>query len=162
MHQDPIPGVRAADDHFTSVSGVDPPNRKSSTLPMPDEENGAIVVVDDDDGVRQAFERVLNAAGYQAVTFASAETLLESDAADSAACLVLDVHLPGLSGFELRRELVRIGARQPPVIFITGHDEPAARDQAEALGAAAYLPKPFAGRMLVEAVARAVREAART
>jgi DNA-binding response OmpR family regulator len=69
---------------------------------------------------------------------------------------VLDIHLPGLSGFELRRELARSGVRQPPVIFVTGHDEPAAREQAEALGAAAYLPKPFAGRALVAAVTLAV------
>jgi len=120
------------------------------------EEQGAIVVVEDDYGSRQAFERMLNAAGFRAETFASAESLLESDAADRATCLVLDIHLPGLSGFELRRELVRAGGTQAPVIFITGHDEPAARAQAEALGAAAYLPKPFAGRTLVAAVARAV------
>jgi FixJ family two-component response regulator len=117
---------------------------------------GDIVVVDDDDGARRAFERVLNAAGFRTLAFPSAETLLQSDGAAGAACLVLDVHLPGLSGFELRRELARSGARQPPVIFVTGHDEPAARDQAEALGAAAYLPKPFAGRALVAAVALAV------
>jgi len=123
---------------------------------MPDQVKEAIVVVDDDDGTRQALERVLNAAGFRAETFPSAETLIQSDAADRAACLVVDVHLPGLSGFELRRELVRTGGSQPPVIFITGHDEPAARAQAEALGAAAYLSKPFAGRALVAAVARAV------
>jgi FixJ family two-component response regulator len=128
---------------------------------MPDQEKGSIVVVDDDDGMRLAFERVLNAAGFRAVTFASAEILLQCNAADRAACLVLDIHLPGLSGFELRRELVRTGAKQPPVIFITGHDDPGARDQAEALGAAAYLPKPFAGRTLVEAVVRAIRGAGR-
>lgn len=123
---------------------------------MRDREMGAIVVVEDDDGVRRAFERVLKAAGFRAVTFASAETLLQCDAADRAACLVLDVQLPGLSGFELRRELVRTNCGQPPVIFITGHDDPSAREQAEALGAAAYLPKPFAGHALVAAVARAV------
>jgi FixJ family two-component response regulator len=125
---------------------------------MPERDKGAIVVVDDDDGLRQALGRVLSAAGFQAETFASAETLLQSDAAGRAACLVLDIHLPGLSGFELRRTLVRTGSHQPPVIFITGHDEPAARAQAEALGAADYLPKPFAGRTLVAAVARAVGE----
>jgi len=123
---------------------------------MSEQAKGAIVVVDDDDGLRHALGRVLNAAGFRAETFASAETLLQSDAAGRAACLVLDIHLPGLSGFELRRALVRTGSHQPPVIFITGHDEPAARAQAEALGAADYLPKPFAGRTLVAAVARAV------
>jgi FixJ family two-component response regulator len=126
---------------------------------MRDRDMGAIVVVEDDDGVRRAFERVLNAAGFRAVTFESAETLLQCDAADRAACLVLDVHLPGRSGFELRRELVRTGSSQPPVIFVTGHDDRSARDQAAALGAAAFLPKPFAGRTLVEAVARAVGRA---
>lgn len=125
---------------------------------MPEQEKGAIVVVDDDDGMRGAAERVLNAAGFRAVTFASAEILLQSDAVDGAACLVLDIHLPGLSGFDLRRRLAQTGTR-PPVIFITGHDEPAAREQAEALGAAAYLPKPFAGRALVDAVSRAVGRA---
>jgi FixJ family two-component response regulator len=128
---------------------------------MRERQKEAIVVVDDDEGLRQALARVLNAAGFRAETFASAEPMLESDAADRAACLVLDIHLPGLSGFELRRELVRTGGTQPPVIFITGHDAPPARAQAEALGAAAYLPKPFTGRALVEAVTRAVGEGGR-
>lgn len=123
---------------------------------MPDQETGAIVVVEDDDGMRRAFERVLSAAGFNAVTFASAETLLHCHAADGAACIVLDIHLPGLSGFELRRELVRTSSGHPPVIFITGHDDRSAREQAAALGAAAFLPKPFAGRVLVEAVTRAL------
>jgi FixJ family two-component response regulator len=122
------------------------------------EETGAVVVVEDDESSRQAFERVLNAAGFRARAFPSAETLLAAGAASGAACLVLDIHLPGLSGFELRRELARTGRRLPPVIFITGHDNPAARRQAAALSAAAYLPKPFAGRTLVETVARAVGE----
>jgi FixJ family two-component response regulator len=126
---------------------------------MPDQETGAIVVVEDDDGMRRAFERVLSAAGFHAVTFASAETLLHCHAADGAACIVLDIHLPGLSGFELRRELVRTSSGHPPVIFITGHDDRSAREQAAALGAAAFLPKPFAGRVLVEAVTRALGEA---
>jgi FixJ family two-component response regulator len=123
---------------------------------MPEREKGMIVVVDDDEGMRRAAETVLNAAGFPVVTFSSAETLLESDVADRAACLVFDIHLPGLSGFELCRELSRTCGASPPVIFITGHDEPATRDQAKALGAAAYLAKPFASRTLVEAVSRAV------
>jgi FixJ family two-component response regulator len=126
---------------------------------MPEPETGAIVVVDDNDSMRRACQRILSAAGLHAVTFPSAETLLESDVAERAACLVVDIHLPGLSGFELFRELVRIDARQLPVIFITGYDEPAARNQAKALRAAAYVPKPFAGRTLVEAVVRAIGRA---
>jgi DNA-binding response OmpR family regulator len=64
--------------------------------------------------------------------------------------------LPGLSGFELRRQLVDAGAT-PPVIFITAHDEPGTRAQAEQAGAVAYLVKPFPGRGLLAAVTRAVR-----
>jgi FixJ family two-component response regulator len=120
------------------------------------EEMGAIVVVEDDASSRRAFERMLNAAGFKTEGFASAESLLATDAASRAACLVCDIRLPGLSGFELRRELARSGSGQPPVVFITAHDDPAVREQAAALGAAAYLPKPFAGRTLVETVARVV------
>jgi two-component system response regulator FixJ len=155
MHQEPIPRVRAQADHRRDVCGVDAPRRNTRTHPLPDQVKGAIVVVDDDDSIWRAAQRMLNAAGFRAETFASAESLLESDAAHRAACLVLDIHLPGLSGFELCRELVRSGFRQPPVIFITGQTF-VARAQAEALGAAAYLPKPFAGRALVAAVTGAV------
>jgi FixJ family two-component response regulator len=123
---------------------------------MPERAKGMIVVVDDDDGMRRAAEVVLNAAGFTVVTFSSAETLLESDAADRAACLVFDIHLPGLSGFELYGKLSRACSAPAPAIFITGRDEPATRDEAEALGAAAYLAKPFDSRTLVEAVSRAV------
>ncbi|MGB8434819.1 MAG: response regulator, partial [Burkholderiales bacterium] len=115
---------------------------------MPQLTGVKVMIVEDDDSSRQAFERMLNAAGFRVESFATAEMLLESEAAASAACLVLDIHLPGMSGFELRRELGRTGGKQPAVIFITAHDDPAARAQAEALGAAAFLPKPFAGRTL--------------
>ena len=118
-----------------------------------------IVVVDDDPSMRLALQRLLSAAGFTATTFASAETLLQADgAAANVHCLILDVHLPGLSGFELRRRLVESGATSP-VIFITAHDEPATRAQAEQAGAIAYLIKPFPGRGLLTAVTQAVRSA---
>ena len=87
--------------------------------------------------------------------FASAEALLETDAASTAGCLVLDIQLPALSGLELERHLVRAGI-ETPVIFITAHDDRRLRDQAEALGAVAYLTKPFAGAELIGAVRRAL------
>jgi FixJ family two-component response regulator len=73
----------------------------------------------------------------------------------AAGCLVLDVRLPGMSGFELYRALRQSGI-EPPVIFITAHDEPSAREQAAQAGAVAYLAKPFHGRRLVDAVNRAL------
>jgi FixJ family two-component response regulator len=115
-----------------------------------------IVVVEDDASMRQAIERILRAAGFEPTLFASAEALLESDATADAGCMVLDVHLPGLSGFQLRELLSKAGTRLP-VIFITAHDEPAARDQAKSAGAVAFLAKPFSGRMLLEKVEQALR-----
>jgi FixJ family two-component response regulator len=117
-----------------------------------------LLVVEDDDGMRHAIERLLDAAGFRVASFSSAEELLSESTASSAACLIFDVHLPGLSGFELRRVLARTGST-PPVIFITADDTPAAREEAGRLRAAAYLPKPFQGRELVAAVSRAVAPA---
>jgi FixJ family two-component response regulator len=117
-----------------------------------------IVVVEDDRGMREALERLLRAAGYGTEMYSSAEAYLDGGGCPGADCFILDVHLPGLSGFELREKLQE-GAAQPPVIFITGFDEPDSRERAHRLGAAAYLPKPFPGRDLVDAVNEAVATA---
>ena len=114
-----------------------------------------IVIVDDDSGMNLAIKRLLNAAGFQALTFPSAEALLEAGSADNAACLVVDIHLPGLSGFELSRRLQQGGTRSP-VIFVTAYDDPASLAQAVDLGAFAYLTKPFPGKSLIAAVTRAI------
>jgi FixJ family two-component response regulator len=96
-----------------------------------------IVVVDDDVGMNQAIERLLKAAA-------------------TADCLVLDIHLPGLSGFELCRRLHQIGTG-PPVIFITAYEDPASMAQAADSGAVAYFTKPFPGQTLLSAISRAIR-----
>jgi FixJ family two-component response regulator len=103
----------------------------------------------------QAIERILRAGGFASLTFASAEVALESGAAITASCLVLDIHLPGMSGFDLYRRLAVVG-EEAPVIFITAHDEPAVREEAERMGASGYLPKPFSGRALLAAVTQAM------
>jgi len=105
--------------------------------------------------MRKALERLLRAAGFRAVLFPSAEALLATDAADLAACLVLDIQLPGLSGFELRRRLAAAGLARP-VIFITAHDEPSTRHEAEGSGCIAYLRKPVEGTVLLAAIRRAL------
>jgi len=81
--------------------------------------------------------------------------LLESDAAENAGCLVLDMRLPGMSGFELQERLKQDGAERP-VIFITAHDVPSSQEQARKAQAVAYLPKPFPGLNLMSAVADAL------
>ena len=114
-----------------------------------------VIIVEDDPSMSQAIERMLGMAGYRTTAFPTAEALLACDAARDAGCLVIDVQLPGASGFELRRRLTQAGSTSP-VIFITGHDTPAARDEAERLGATAFLAKPFSGRELARAVGRAL------
>jgi FixJ family two-component response regulator len=112
-----------------------------------------VVVVEDDASMGQAIERILRAGGFSAVVFASAEAALAAGAATTAGCLVLDIHLPGMSGIDLYRRLAPRGD-EVSAIFITAHDEPAVREAAERMGS--YLAKPFSGRALLEAVARAL------
>ena len=121
---------------------------------VPDQ-HPSIVVVEDDAGMSKALVRLLRAAGFQPKSFASAEELLQSDAADEAGCLVLDIQLPGVSGFELRRRLAALG-QNAPVIFITAQDEAATRAEAEQLDCIAYFRKPFQGSALLGAIRQAL------
>ena len=118
-------------------------------------EKSTILVVEDDASMSQAITRILRAGGFEVAVFRCAEAALEADVAKTADCLVLDIRLPGMSGFDLYRRLVN-GDSEAPVIFITAHDEPAIRQEAEKLGARSFLPKPFLGRMLLNAVAQAL------
>src|SRR5262245_38710553 len=114
-----------------------------------------ILLVEDDEGMRLAVERLLVAGGYPVAAFPSAEALLRSDARRDAGCLILDIRLPGLSGLQLRQRLAAEGLNIP-VIFMTAHDDPRTREQVHASAPVAYLHKPFEGRELLEAVARAL------
>jgi FixJ family two-component response regulator len=121
-------------------------------------ETPSIVVVEDDASMSQAIKRILRAGGFMVDTFSSAEDALEGTAASTADCLILDIHLPGISGFEMYRQLFRSG-QGIPAIFITGHDQPAARQEAETLaGKSGYLLKPFSGEELLNAVQHALRD----
>lgn len=118
---------------------------------MPGAESRPVLIVEDDSSMSQALERILRLGGHSTVSYASAEALLAAGGAGEAACLILDIQLPGLTGFELHERLSERGA-VPPVIFITAFDEPEARAQAEKLGAVAFLAKPFSGRSLLATV----------
>ena len=112
---------------------------------------GRVLVVDDDEGMREAIESLLGAAGFATLTYASAEALLAADAVGDALCVISDLNLPAMSGFELLAAL-RARSTPPPVIMITAHDAPQVRSEAARLGAAAYLAKPFGGHALLEAI----------
>jgi len=116
--------------------------------------------VDDDDSMRRAIARLLGAAGFLPRSYPSAEALLADEAREGAACIVCDMRLPAMSGLDLLSELRSRGG-WPPLILITAHDAPGVREDAERLGAAAYLPKPFLGTALLEKI-RAVVNPARS
>ncbi|MGZ9243443.1 MAG: response regulator transcription factor [Candidatus Binatia bacterium] len=124
---------------------------------LPDQ-HPSIVVVEDDAGMSKAIARLLRAAGFQTKSFASAEEFLQTDAASEADCMVLDVHLPGISGFDLRRRLAALGQNMP-VIFITAQDEDSVRAEAEQLDCIAYFRKPFQGSELLGAIREALNSA---
>lgn len=110
--------------------------------------HGPIAVVDDEDSVRRALERVLRANGMGVVTFRDGEELLEAMKTLTVRCVVLDLHMPKMSGFDVLDAITRT-ASHPPVVVITGHDSPEARDRALACHAAAYLTKPIDEQLLL-------------
>lgn len=115
-----------------------------------------IVVVDDDVDMNNALCRLLRAAGYRVDTFSSAEALIAAGIGQVTACLVLDIHLPGISGFELCRRLQQSGVKIP-VIFITAYDDPESHKQATEANAIACITKPFSGDELLSAIDMASR-----
>ena len=113
-----------------------------------------LVLIDDDESVRVALRRLLRSKGLTVEAFATAEEFLHA-AGRPAACLILDVRLPGMSGPELLRRLVAEG-RAVPVVFISAYADERLRQETLRAGAVALLEKPFDERALLDAVARAV------
>jgi FixJ family two-component response regulator len=110
-----------------------------------------IAIVDDDASIRCSLARVFRVDGIRVDTFASAEEFLERAIAGDPQCVVLDVHLGALSGFDLQDRLAENGV-VPPIIFITAHDEiPSARLTRRA-GACGFLRKPFDAEALIALV----------
>jgi len=114
-----------------------------------------ICVVDDDVSVRRALGLLLRSAGFAVETYASAEAFLGSKNETHYDCLVLDIHLGGLSGFALHERLAAAG-RSIPTIFITAHDDPGTWARARAVETAEYLRKPFDDHSLIGAIDRLV------
>jgi len=115
----------------------------------------AIAVIDDDASVRRALQRLLQSVGFTVETFATASEFLDADYWAQTACLVLDIHLPGMSGFELA-EYLAVSGVPIPLVFITALDDVSTREQVNRAGAAGYLRKPFDQNTLIEAITRAI------
>jgi len=110
-----------------------------------------IAVVDDEASVRRALARLMSSVGLEAETFSCGGDFLESLRTHSPDCLLLDLHMPGMDGFEVQAQLRSTGARIP-VITITAQDSAEARERALAASSVAYLSKPLEEKVLFEAI----------
>jgi FixJ family two-component response regulator len=116
-----------------------------------------VAVVDDEEPVRKALKRLLRAAGLEAEGYASGKDFLAAERRPD--CVVLDLHMPSMSGQQLLRE-IRGMSFPVPVVVITAHDTPETREQCLLSGAAAYLRKPLDDRLLLNAISAALSKAA--
>jgi FixJ family two-component response regulator len=110
-----------------------------------------IAIVDDDDSVRRSLLRVVRSAGYAAEGFASARGFLDWLPQGRAACLLLDVHMSEMSGFDLQNKLA------VPIIFITARDDAKTQERIARSGAVGHLRKPCEERTVLAAIHQAVR-----
>jgi FixJ family two-component response regulator len=113
-----------------------------------------VIVVDDNSGFLKSVARLLTVHGFAVWTFTSAEALLDNNDMQTATCLLLDIHLGGISGIELQRRLTESGSKCP-VVFMTAIDDAATRKEAIDAGCIAYLRKPFAPQLLLDAIRKA-------
>lgn len=110
-----------------------------------------VAIVDDDELIRDSLNGLMKAAGFPAVTFASAEEFLSSGKQEHTACLIADIRMPGMSGLELQSRLNRDNLRIP-IIFITAQGDEKMRMQALRAGAVDFLAKPFDDDALLDSV----------
>ena len=115
-----------------------------------------VSVVDDDASVRRSLVRLIRSCGLAAEAFESAEGFLAGPHDGEVACVILDVHMSGMSGIQLN-ELLSMSPDHPPVIMMTAHDDESTRHYAATHDVAGFLRKPFESCALLDAVGRAIR-----
>jgi FixJ family two-component response regulator len=122
--------------------------------------NGVVFVIDDDEAVRKSLKRLLHAADYEAEVFNSAADYLARPPHARPSCVIVDVQMPGLNGFELQEALIK-RRREEQLIFITGHGNIPMCAKAMKAGAVDFLPKPFKSRELLKCVEQALDRSAK-
>lgn len=115
-----------------------------------------IAIVDDEQAVRRALVRLLRASRLDAEAFPTGEAFLDSLRVRRPDCVILDLHMPGLTGGDLQRLLLDARSRLP-VIILTANDEPATRERCLADGAMAYLRKPLRSDVLLASIEAAIQ-----
>ncbi|HEX4229471.1 MAG TPA: response regulator [Bryobacteraceae bacterium] len=130
--------MKIAEDRASSATRADTPPRRVS-------------IVDDDASIREALKSLMRAVHFSVEAFASAEEFLASERVDGTDCLILDVFLPGMSGFELQNHL-NAERRRIPIVFITAHSDESSRQRALNAGAIDFLGKPVRRESLFKAI----------
>jgi FixJ family two-component response regulator len=115
-----------------------------------------VSVVDDDESVRESLPDLLREFGFVAEAFSSAEEFLASEVIGQTSCLILDIAMPGMTGYDLQRELTR-RRREIPIVFITAHGDANLRPRVLEDGAVECLLKPFSDTALLNAINAALR-----
>jgi FixJ family two-component response regulator len=115
-----------------------------------------VAIVDDDESVRESLPDLLREFGFATLSFSSAEDFLASDTLVQTGCLILDVAMPGMTGFDLQREL-KLRGHSIPIIFISAHKDEVVRRRAFQQGAVEFLFKPFSDTALLQALNTALR-----
>lgn len=116
-----------------------------------------ISIIDDNLWARNGLRDLVTSLGYQVMSFASAEEFLQSGHVDRTTCVVSDVQMPGLSGFDLQEQL-RAQGSNPPIILVTAYPEEKGRERAIKAGVRAYLTKPIDAELLSRCLAAAAAE----
>lgn len=114
-----------------------------------------ISIIDDDDSVRQATDSLVQSLGYDTATFSSAEEYLNSGRLAEFSCLITDLHMPGINGADLQKQLIADGYRTP-IIFMTAFAEDRVRARVLRAGALGFLEKPVSDRRLIECLDEAL------
>jgi FixJ family two-component response regulator len=127
------------------------PNANTCEAPL-------VFIVDDDVSVRRSTERLIRSLGMRAESFASAQDLLSSERAVEAACLILDVRMPGIDGLELLRRL-RANAQHTPTVFFSAQATQEEEERARRSGAVAFLRKPVSKDALLRVIHMALETA---
>jgi FixJ family two-component response regulator len=115
-----------------------------------------IAIVDDDSSVREALGALMRSLGYAVEVFACGDDMLGSPTIERAACLIADVQMPGMNGFELQAGLIAAG-KPIPTVLITAYPSEEARSRAFAAGAVGFLAKPWAEHELIRCLDLALR-----
>jgi FixJ family two-component response regulator len=116
-----------------------------------EKEKNMVYLIEDDESVRKALQRLFRSASIEVRAFASAGEFLQLDEISQGACIVVDIQMPGLTGFDLQEELLAKKIRVPTIV-ISAKDDAETRERARKLGATAFFRKPVDGQALIDSI----------